>query len=152
LLLGGRTRPLRRSSDVKGLGTYFGCDGFGRRYVFVEMEQGLKRMSQLADQLLMLARAEAGAPVGPIGAALKPAINEAIAEIEPLAVAKAISISVTTNGNVQVNAAPHELAILFSNLLDNAVRYTPPGGRVDVRVECANDGAFILAHGAGCGR
>jgi two-component system OmpR family sensor kinase len=119
--------------------------------LFVEMEQGLKRMSQLTDQLLMLARAEAGAPVGPIGAALKPAINEAIAEIEPLAAAKAISISVATNGNVQVNAAPHELAILFSNLLDNAVRYTPPGGRVDVRVECANDGAVIEISDTGPG-
>ena len=40
---------------------------------------------------------------------------------------------------IEVAAAPYELAVLFTNLIDNAVRYTPVGGRFEIRVDPGGD-------------
>ncbi len=42
-----------------------------------------------------------------------------------------------------MNGDPASLSILLSNLLDNALRYTPRGGRIDVTVERTPDGALL---------
>ena len=105
-----------------------------------DMEQGLKRMSALTAQLLALARAEAGsAAAEPVSADLSAAIDEAIAATAPLAAAREIAITASPEADFEVVAAPHELAVLFTNLIDNAVRYTAAGGRVEIRLEPGGD-------------
>ena len=108
--------------------------------LLADMEQGLKRMSALTAQLLALARAEATSAVAAPGSAdLAAAIAEAIAATAPLAAARKVAISGALKTVIEVAAAPYELAVLFTNLIDNAVRYTPVGGRVEIRVDPGGD-------------
>ena len=99
-----------------------------------DMEQGLKRMSTLTAQLLALARAEA-ATAEPGSADLATAIDEAIAATAPLAAARQIAVTAAPEADIEVAATPQELTVLFTNLIDNAVRYTTVGGRVEIRLE-----------------
>lgn len=105
-----------------------------------DMEQGLKRMSALTAQLLALARTEAASgSAEPSSTDLAAAIDEAIAATTPLAAARKVAISGAPKTVIEVAAAPYELAVLFTNLIDNAVRYTPAGGRVEIRIEPGGD-------------
>jgi two-component system, OmpR family, phosphate regulon sensor histidine kinase PhoR len=50
-----------------------------------------------------------------------------------------------------VQGASKDLSLLVGNLLDNAVRYTPPGGRIDVEVGVKEEGIFLEVRDTGIG-
>lgn len=54
-------------------------------------------------------------------------------------------------GPVLVNADPLRLTQVFANLLDNAVKYSEPCGRISVAVERRNDGAVVMVEDNGVG-
>ncbi len=58
-----------------------------------------------------------------------------MAELVPLADARRIDLGMSEAQAVLVQGERDAAATLIRNLVDNAVRYTPPGGRVDVSVE-----------------
>jgi two-component system OmpR family sensor kinase len=60
---------------------------------------------------------------------------EIVAELVPLADAGRIDLGVAAAQPVRIEGDPDALRTLLRNLIDNAVRYTPAGGRVDVTVE-----------------
>jgi two-component system OmpR family sensor kinase len=107
-----------------------------------DMERGLKRMSTLTAQLLALARAEAPS-AEPGTASLSAAIDEAITATAPLATARKIAVMVAPETEIEVAVAPHELTVLFTNLIGNAVRYTTAGGRVEIRLEPGGDSVAV---------
>jgi signal transduction histidine kinase len=102
-------------------------------------------MSVLVDDLLVLARTDAGIeprarePIDVRGAA-----NEAIREAEDLARERSVSVRLDTDSqSMIIGADPVSLRRLLLILLDNAVKYSRPGGTVDVRVSAesrARDG------------
>ena len=61
--------------------------------------------------------------------------REVVAELVPLADARRIDLGVSAAQPASVHGDPDALRTLLRNLVDNAVRYTPAGGRVDVSVE-----------------
>ena len=61
--------------------------------------------------------------------------REIVTELVPLADAGRIDLGVSAAQPASVYADPDALRTLLRNLVDNAVRYTPAGGRVDVSVE-----------------
>src|SRR5205814_582135 len=78
-------------------------------------------------------------------------------EVQPLVGALAdagrIDVGVSAAQPASVHGEPDALRTLLRNLVDNAVRYTPAGGRVDVAVEEANDtrGARLTVSDDGAG-
>ena len=99
------------------------------------LRQGIQRTRSLLDQLLTLARFEASpsisAPPSPIS--VMSALRTVIEEQLPMAEAKHIDLGVVGDGtDALVRVRDVELHSLLRNLIDNALRYTPPGGRVDV--------------------
>ncbi|MGH8272437.1 MAG: sensor histidine kinase, partial [Gammaproteobacteria bacterium] len=95
---------------------------------------------RLANQLLSLARAEPGAAVPALQAFdLRAAARQACLDHAPRAVANHIDIgfddgALPPESRVEIMADPLLLHELLANLLDNALRYTPRGGAVTVRV------------------
>jgi two-component system OmpR family sensor kinase/two-component system sensor histidine kinase QseC len=100
------------------------------------LTDGLDRAARLVEQLLTLARAEPGASTAPkVRVDLVELVRAAVAETVPFAAARGTSIELMADATplpVQGDAAA--LTALARNLADNAVRYAPPGARVELRV------------------
>ena len=104
----------------------------------------IERAVHLATQLLTLARHEPeGAPMQPRALALDGPVREGISDVHALAAARGIELSLETEGSPQVLGDPDALRILVRNLVDNAVRYTPAGGKVRVRVLGPDAGPMV---------
>jgi two-component system OmpR family sensor kinase len=111
-----------------------------RRAAMDTLAAGVQRAIHLIEQMLALARQEPRAESPRQSVRLDDLAREAVAELVPLADAGGIDLGVSAAPAVTVAADPDSLRTLLRNLVDNAVRYTPPGGRVDVAVEAGTGG------------
>ena len=106
-----------------------------RREAVVEAEQETARMSRLVGDLLLLARADAGeAPAlrfEPVD--LADVAREVVDQARPAAMDRELQL--LTMGPCFVVGDRDRLKQLVTNLVENAIRYTPPGGRIEVRVQ-----------------
>ncbi|HEX4268941.1 MAG TPA: ATP-binding protein [Steroidobacteraceae bacterium] len=100
-----------------------------------KLSEGVQRAIRLVEQLLALARQEPRAEPVRTRFALDELAREVVAELVPLADARRIDLGMSEAQAVLVRGERDAVATLVRNLVDNAVRYTPPGGRVDVSVE-----------------
>ena len=75
----------------------------------------------------------------------------AVADVVALAEARNIEVSLDAQGPIPVHGNAPDLRILVRNLADNAIRYTPAGGRVDIALRAGNDGALLTVDDSGPG-
>jgi len=105
---------------------------------------GIDRAARLVEQLLTLARTEPGAAGTPLQRLdLSELVREAVADTVPLALARGTRLELLADAPVAIDGDRAALSALVRNLADNAVRYSPPGARVELRVT-ATDGAPML--------
>jgi signal transduction histidine kinase len=124
---------LQRSSDARS-----------RADAIEALSAGIERAARLVSQLLTLARAEPGGPQEPlVPTDLAETARQAVADVVPLADTKSVHLGLDAQASCIVEGDAHALRILVRNLADNAVRYTPSGGRVDVNV-AADDRHVLL--------
>jgi len=100
-----------------------------------KLAEGVQRAIRLVEQMLALARQEPRAEPVRTRFALDDLAREVVAELVPLADARRIDLGMSEAQSALVQGERDAVATLIRNLVDNAVRYTPPGGRVDVSVE-----------------
>ena len=100
------------------------------------LRQGIERGRNLLDQLLTLARAQS--PSEPLPAtqavSVQSVYRRVLEDIMPLAEAKEIDVGVEGTEDALVRASELDLIAIVKNLVDNAIRYTPRGGKVDLSV------------------
>jgi heavy metal sensor kinase len=107
---------------------------------FTVVQAAARRLQRIVDDLFLLARADAGElPVRRQPLYLEEIVRECVRELRTLAAQRGLALHV-----VLPNEAPYEgdealLRRLLINLLDNAVKYSSPGGAVDIRLSRADD-------------
>ena len=115
-------------------------DAQTRATAMMELRAGLQRATHMVQQLLTLARQEPGATSTAPQASTRLAdiARQTLADHAQLADARRIDLGATElDDELVVLGEAAALHTLASNLIDNAIHYTPAGGQVDVSVHCA---------------
>lgn len=121
-------------------------DAAPRRAALESLLLGTDRATHLVEQLLTLARLdpEADALANAPEIDLAALTRQTVATIAPAAVAKDIEIELLSPAtDIRLRGKADWLGVLLRNLLDNAVRYTPAGGRVKVMLHASGQEARL---------
>ena len=123
-----------------------------RRKAIADLKEGVARAGRLVHQLLDLARLEPGVAAEPSASVdLAGLVREVVGGFAAHADSRGIDVGAETPASLPVTGAPSELRSLIANLLDNALRYAPPGSAVTVRVRDAGPAAELVVEDAGPG-
>jgi two-component system OmpR family sensor kinase len=126
-------------------------DAAERRAALANLREGIERASRLVQQLLALARAEEAVDAAPEAARVDDVAREAIRQLTAVAQAKGVDLGLVRSESVRARCGAPALATLVANLIDNAVRYTPASGQVNVSAYGEGDAALILVEDSGPG-
>ncbi|WP_053159874.1 ATP-binding protein [Pseudomonas protegens] len=115
------------------------------------LRRGIERGRKLIDQLLGLASAQSAinGRVEPVS--VHGVYRRVLEDLLPLAEDKAIDIGLEGGPDRQVLISQEDLLTLVKNLVDNAIRYTPQGGRVDLSVAQVQDEILLQVSDSGPG-
>ncbi|WP_047337631.1 ATP-binding protein [Pseudomonas protegens] len=115
------------------------------------LRRGIERGRKLIDQLLGLASAQSAinGRVEPVS--VHGVYRRVLEDLLPLAEDKGIDIGLEGGPDRQVLISQEDLLTLVKNLVDNAIRYTPPGGRVDLSVAQVQDEILLQVSDSGPG-
>jgi len=121
-----------------------------RQVAVGRLSAGIERATRLVEQLLVLARQEANAAprqaVDMAGIA-----RRAVADLVGVAQARDIDLGLQRADAAEVQGQADALTILLRNLVDNAIKYTPSGGTVDVSVLMEGRAVTVLVEDSGPG-
>lgn len=118
----------------------------------VDMLEAARHLSKVANDLLLLA--ESGNPTRPTQHAiidLATVARQAEAMFSGVAEEKGIRLRIRSDGPVDACGDPVELRRLLSNLLDNAIRFTPPCGTIEVQAVTAGAWSILTVTDTGSG-
>jgi signal transduction histidine kinase len=105
------------------------------RAMFESLWEETERLVRLSRGLDTLAAGDAAGPHAPVPLDLAQSIRSAVDLVQPAALAAGLHVSLDVPASLPARGDPDQLAQVLGNLLQNALRYTPPGGRVSVRAE-----------------
>lgn len=104
--------------------------------VLPELIRTVDRASHVTNQLLIKARLEDGEEGGDHGPVrLDEVAQDAVLSLSPLIAARRLSFALDTDGPMTVNGSAWMAGELVRNLLANAIRHSPEGGNLGIRLE-----------------
>ncbi|GAB4061801.1 ATP-binding protein [Uliginosibacterium sediminicola] len=121
---------IRAQAQVASLST----DTNQQQHALRQVVQGSDQATRLIEQLLTLARLDADATPVLEETAIRALLAESIADIAATAIAKDGEIALEDGEEFTLCVQPGLIRILLRNLLDNAIRYSPPGSEISVCV------------------
>jgi signal transduction histidine kinase len=116
-----------------------------------QMRAEAERLATMVDDLFELSRIHSGTlQLSPDVITLDDLVSDVLASTEALARERGVRLAGTATGHLAVRADPRELSRALTNLLANAIRHTPAGGRVHVRAWPEHEDALVSVTD-GCG-
>lgn len=115
------------------------------------LQQGIERNRHLLDQLLAMARAQepSAHEAGLIG--LQDVFRRVLEDLMPLAEARQIDIGMAEDPDVRLRMHAVDVMTVVKNLVDNAIRYAPEGGQVDLSAHVKDGNVLIEVEDNGPG-
>lgn len=113
--------------------------------------QGCDRATRLVEQLLTLSRLESGTAPTLSPQPLGDLVKQVVSDLAHLALAKQQDLEVQAPAPCSVTGDATLLTVLLRNLIDNAIRYSPPSARILLRVDCAADDVILTIEDSGPG-
>ncbi|NWG32269.1 MAG: two-component sensor histidine kinase [Rhodocyclaceae bacterium] len=106
------------------------------------LQAGIERARQLTEQLLNLARTQTGSG-GKSIVDISSLARDLIADFLPAAEAKGIDLGLDERAKFSLGATPELLRAIVGNALENAIKYSQPGGVVTLRMDTSGDVGII---------
>jgi signal transduction histidine kinase len=115
------------------------------------IDEQAQRMERLIDQLLTLSHVDADSALEREPTDLVVVVNGVVRDLQPLAQARSIDLSVNRSESALVMGDELKLSQLVANLVDNAIKYSPERTSVEVGVWQARDAAYVAVADRGAG-
>jgi signal transduction histidine kinase len=129
-----------------------GAPGDAAREALADALEESDRILSMLNTLMDISEAETGVlqlkrePV-----ALRALLSEAVELYEDVAEVKKVTVVLEPGGEITVSGARDRLRQVFANLLDNAIKYTPEGGRVTIAAGSDGPSAVVTVADTGGG-
>lgn len=115
------------------------------------LRSGIDRGRQLLEQLLALAKAQSEPDAPRAALSVRQVYRRVLEDLLPLAEARRIDIGMEGTEDATVWTNEFDLVTVVKNLVDNAIRYTPAGGQVDLSVTTEDGRALLKIQDSGPG-
>jgi two-component system OmpR family sensor kinase len=123
-----------------------------RQAAFGDLKQGLERATHLLQQLLTLARQEPGAfEQAHAELDLRALLHSVVGDFALAAHARQVDLGISSETPASVSGNADALRILFNNLIDNALQYSPAGSSIDVSLAADAAGVTVTVQDGGPG-
>lgn len=119
-----------------------------------DINSEIDRMSNIITDLLSLVKLDYREPQVNLNISdldLNNLLSEIIKRLYPLAEQKNIDIVLENYKNVSIEADEMKISLAISNLVENAIKYTPEGGNVKVTIDSDHQNSFITVQDTGIG-
>jgi len=116
-----------------------------------KIQAGIEQMGQLIDDLLDLGRIEAGVGLQRVDCVLADVVKDVCDEARSRAMVFELDLKTEINTQRAMLADPALIKRAISNLLDNAMKYTPSGGSVTVGLDERADSVIVRVSDTGIG-
>lgn len=126
-------------------------DDAHRQHALRATLEGCDRAARLVDQLLTLSRLEAGTEVPMKPVDLSAVARQVVGDLAPKALVKQQDLGLEAAGACVIVGNETLLSILLRNLVDNAVRYSPSGARINVGTAVRGGQAVVVVEDGGPG-
>ncbi len=128
------------------------ADETERRDALTDLKAGIDRSQRLIEQFLEISSGETDGdakPMEPVD--LSELVRSIVAEMSLKAEHAGIDLGARGPSGIQLHGHPHQLGVLLTNLVENALRYTPSGGKVDVDVSVEHGSPVLRVTDTGPG-
>nr|WP_254226985.1 ATP-binding protein [Burkholderia gladioli] len=122
-----------------------------RREALADLQSGVTRATRLAEQLLALARSEPDGATVREPVALADVLAHCVSAQAVVAQRRNIDLGIEEAQPAIIDADIGALRVMLNNVLDNAVKYTPDGGRIDVSLSFDEGRALVRVADSGPG-
>jgi two-component system OmpR family sensor kinase len=104
---------------------------------FTDLRAGVRRAAHLSEQLLAVARSKPATDPDVVCVEVAAVLREVLDLYQPAASAAGVALRLDPEIRATVRADARRLLLIFGNLVDNALRYTPAGGQIELRAQYA---------------
>jgi signal transduction histidine kinase len=144
--------PLTRLRGTAELALQSGADPNAAHNALADCVEESERVLKMLDTLMDITEAEAGMMKLQREPADLCQLAREVAELyEYVAEEKKIAVTTEAPAPCEASVDRTRMRQVFANLLDNAIKYTPEGGKVDISVRCENGDALALFRDTGMG-